>query len=492
MPEPVRAPVRAADAEGDAEPGHRRHEDVEGGQPDHEQLRRLVAPQVAHAVGERVAPPFLGGAREPEARTYDEQQHRRDHHERGGVDEHHDDQTAPGDQDPAGRRAQQPHRAAADLVPALHRAQVVAGDDLADQGHPGRQRQPAGDPEGTRRSRAGSARRGPRRTSRAAPSTSTSGLAELAGDQQPARVVAVGEHAAEQHEQGLRQHLRAEHDAGHHRREGVRGGPGQGHVPGVVAEPRHPDGRQPGQHHRVAAYRRGRGADQLRVGRGRAHGRTGSLGKTRAIARTGRRSASGCVVGVVPCTPPTTRAPARRGARRSLAPGPRWPTRRCPTEFAAVRQPAVSVGARRSQSCIARTWNRRFSASAVWATRRPRVPSSKSSTLHVIERGLSRHQLSRVSWASSGAGSMRSCWCSTLRWWLTEPTASPVRAASCPTLAGPSTPSSSVSQRRSGWWKAIRRAASSSDGSRLRGGLGRRVEVPLGGGTTGHAASLVA
>ena len=96
----------------------------------------------------------------------------------------------------------------------------LPGDDLPHQGHPGRAASARWRRRTPRRSRAGSGAPWIPEAQPAAPSTSTSGLADLAGDEQPSRVVAVGEHAAEQHQQRLGQHLGAQHDAGHARARG--------------------------------------------------------------------------------------------------------------------------------------------------------------------------------------------------------------------------------------------------------------------------------
>ena len=137
--EPVRAPARAAHAEGDAETGDRGDEDVEGGQPDHEQLRGLVAPQVAHAVartcrasvrGWRAAAGSAGVRRARSTAAITAKV----------AASTSITTTSPPEATripPAGR-AEQPHGPAADLVPALHRAEVATGDDLPDQRHPRR------------------------------------------------------------------------------------------------------------------------------------------------------------------------------------------------------------------------------------------------------------------------------------------------------------------------------------------------------------------
>lgn len=85
--------------------------------------------------------------------------------------------------------------------------------------------------------------------------------------------------------------------------------------------------------------------------------------------------------------------------------------------------------------------------------------------------GTARHHDSRLSPASSGAGSTRPAFASTRAWWLTEPAAVLVRRACWPTEPGPSTDSESSSSRRRGCDRArMASARASPSGGHERGG----------------------
>ena len=255
------------------------------------------------------------GARQRVPGPHHDGQHHRDHRERRGVQQHRAHRSAPGDDDAAGRRPEQPHHPSADLVPADHRAEVVGGHDLSDDRHPGRDGQPRGHAEGQ-----GDGEQGPRAVVPRPPGDRAEhqhdGPGDLARDQHAARVPAVGDDAADQHQRGLREHLDPEHRPGDRRGEGVHGRPRERHGPHRVAEPRDRDRHQPGEDHRVAPHRRGCGTDQ------RAHGRTGPLGKQRITVRTCRRTTPGrCCSSASHSSRPVLRARRRAGgAGRPSAP----------------------------------------------------------------------------------------------------------------------------------------------------------------------------
>ena len=408
------------------ESGDRRDEDVQRGQAHHEELRRVVAAEVLEPVGERVAPPVLGGPGQAVARSHDEGEHGGDHHEGRGIDQHHRHQTAPGHQDAADRRAEQLHRAAADLVPALDGAEVVARHDLAHQGQARGHRQAAGDPEGDRDREQDRGAADPRGPARGAEDQHRR-LAELAGDEHAV--------AGRSGRRGHRRAAPAGPGAASRRRGRRRPAPARGCGP------------------RSRRGRRSRRSRRTRTGRPRTarpapSGPGGPAAERRRAARAGSWWRS------------RPHRSAREGAQhhpdgQSLgrrAGGPGRPGTRCDqssvtwrsrsvsssscprvagtmvsVELAARRQSTLTSCTWPSQWATARTWCRKFSASAASATRRAALPASKSSALQVSGRRTERHQLSRVSWARSGAGSMKPWRCRALRWWLTEPTARPVR-----------------------------------------------------------------
>ena len=231
---------------------HRADEDVERGQPGHEEACGRTAAQIGESVGERVAPPRLLIAWEPIPRPDHEREHERDDGERHGVEQHGRRQTTHPYQDAAGRSAEQPHHAAQDLVPSQDGAEVVRVRDLADQCRARGDREPCDHSEGERRDEE---RRRPsyRACHATAAEHQDGGSGHVAGDEHLARVPAVGHHAPEEDQRSLREHLEPDHRAGDGRRQGVDGGPRQGDDPHGVAERRDRDPDQPGEDHRVPA-----------------------------------------------------------------------------------------------------------------------------------------------------------------------------------------------------------------------------------------------
>ena len=295
MPTQRGAPARAADPQRDAQPGHRRHEDVEGGQPDHEELAISCATQVGDAVGERVTPPLVGGAGDPEARPDDGREHAR-RSTRNVTASTSITGTGP----PQATRTP-PTGAPSSLIRRLliwFQPWTVPRSSPATTSRtrmaPGRHGQSGGDAEAHRDREQEQVRRAARRPSRRRRAPGRSAWATWPATSSTRGSCRSASTPPSSTSSCLGQHLGAEHESGDAGGEGVHRRPGQGHAPGVVAEPRDADRHQPGEHHRVAADRRRRRPDQLRRrGRG-GHGRTGSLGKARATARTGRRTASGC------------------------------------------------------------------------------------------------------------------------------------------------------------------------------------------------------
>ena len=163
------------------------------------------------------------------------------------------------------------------------------------------------------------------------------------------------------------------------------------------------------------------------------------------------------------------------------------------TEFGRRPPPGRLRRARgRSQSCIARTWNRKFSASAVCATRRPRVPSSKSSTLHVIEPRLEPPPALAGVAGELGRGLDQVLPVQHLEVVADRADRQPRARGELPDVRRPldaeqlGEPAADRVVEGHQQRRPARRSGSRS-GARLRG----RGEVPLGGGTTGHPVSLV-
>ena len=212
-----------------------------------------------------------------------------------------------------------------------------------------------------------------------APATSTAARPASPSGDDAARVVTVGEHAAGEHQGGLRQGADADHEPGGGRVEDLHGRPRQGHQPGGVAEGGGRHGGHPAHRHPVATDRRRRA--HLRDGRG--HDSIRTSGKLWAKASTGRRTASGR---------------ASRSAWHSSDQATSTSVSRCPrscscsrvamTEVSLAGRP-VPTGLRRRGGAAARRRARRPARRRPPAPRRPpgrgrRSRAAKSSVLQVI------------------------------------------------------------------------------------------------------------